>query len=106
MRILARFSVPHTPVVSLTTQSEFWQQLSVQVVLSVAILAALIAMGLYIIQRVRSNLHDARPSTSELLSKFRDLHSKGELNDEEFRTIKSTLGARLRDELKRNDEAG
>ena len=41
-----------------------------------------------------------------MLTKFRDLHSKGELSDEEFRTIKTKLADQLRAELKDTDETG
>ena len=68
--------------------------------------ALAIAVGAYVIAKLRPEPAQKEPESSELLSKFRDLHSRGELTDAEFRTIKTTLGARLQDELKDNGETG
>ena len=68
--------------------------------------AIAIAVGAYVIAKLRPKPAQQEPESSELLSKFRDLHSRGELTDAEFRTIKTTLGARLQDELKDNGETG
>jgi hypothetical protein len=38
--------------------------------------------------------HD-RPTTSDLLTKFRELHGRGSLSDDEYRTIKTKLAAHL-----------
>ncbi len=57
-----------------------------------ALVVALIVIGIYIAAGVRSMLADRGPDSSELLTNFRELHAKGELSDEEFRTIKSMLG--------------
>lgn len=40
--------------------------------------------------------------TSDLMSKFRDLHSEGGLSDEEFRNIKTKLAIELKSELNSN----
>jgi uncharacterized membrane protein len=71
-----------------------------------ALLAALLAVAGYVIGKVRAETVQKEPTASELMSKFRDLHSKGELSDAEFRTIKTALAARLQDELKDNGETG
>jgi len=42
--------------------------------------------------------------TSELLTNFREMHSKGELTDEEFRTIKAKLSIKLKEELRDSDD--
>ena len=65
-----------------------------------------IAVGAYLIGRIRAEPAQQEPDASELMSKFRDLHSKGELTDAEFRTIKTTLAARFEEELKDNGETG
>lgn len=77
-----------------------------QVVLLTAGLALLIVFGVYVVGKVRALLRDDGGSTNELLTNFRDLHSKGELDDEEFRTIKSMLADRFQHELKDTGKEG
>ena len=75
-------------------------------VLWAAILASLVAVAIYVIKKVRDKAVQKEPTASELLSKFRELHSRGGLSDAEFRTIKTTLAAQLQEELKDNGETG
>jgi hypothetical protein len=74
-----------------------------QLVIGVAILAILIAIGAYVVGKLRSQAVQKEPPTSELLTKFREMHSEGVLSDEEFRTIKTTLRDRLQNELNDHD---
>lgn len=71
-----------------------------------AVLAILLAIAGYIISKVRGKAVQQEPVASELLTKFRDLHSQGGLSDAEYRTIKTTLASRLEVELKDNGEKG
>jgi uncharacterized membrane protein len=75
-----------------------------QLILWSAVLAALVAVAAYVLGKVRGAALQKEPRASQLMSKFRDLHSRGALSDEEFRTIKTTLATRLQEELKDNDE--
>ena len=80
-----------------------------QLVLGVASLAVLVAigsMGIHLAGRIRAKAVQKEPSASELLTKFREMHSRGVLSDEEFRTIKTTLTERLQSELRNEDETG
>jgi hypothetical protein len=77
-----------------------------QLVIWAALGAVLIAVGVYVIKKIRAEVVQQEPTANELLSKFRDLHSQGELSDAEFRTIKTTLAARLQDELKDDGQTG
>ncbi len=61
-------------------------------------LAAVIAVGIYVIGKVRGEAAQQELGASELMSKFRELHSRGDLSDEEFRTIKTNLAAELQEE--------
>jgi uncharacterized membrane protein len=70
-----------------------------QLVVAVAILAAMVAIAVYAAGKIRGQAVQKEPPTSELLTKFRELHSQGMLSDEEFRTIKTTLTERLQREL-------
>jgi len=68
--------------------------------------AIVVAVAAYILGKIRAEPTQKEPSASELMSKFRDLHSQGELSDAEFRTIKTALAARLQEELKDNGDTG
>jgi len=73
-------------------------------VISLAILAIMIAVVWYVVSKIRAKPIQREPQASELLSKFREMHSQGGLTDAEFRTIKTTLVAQLEKELKDNSE--
>jgi len=68
--------------------------------------AIMIAVLAYIIGKIRAESTQQEPGASELMSKFRDLHSKGELSDAEFRTIKTALAVQMQEELKDNGDTG
>ncbi len=72
----------------------------------VAILAVLTAVAVFTIKNIRAKAVQQEPEASQLLSKFREQRSKGELSEEEFREIRATLAVRLKDELKDNGETG
>ena len=78
---------------------EFLESTAAKVTIMLAIIVALMVIGIYSIARVRSKLTATGPDSSNLLTNFRELHAKGELSDEEFRTIKSMLGERMQKEL-------
>jgi uncharacterized membrane protein len=59
----------------------------------------LTAIGIAIVRRFRDTGSDDAAESSELMTRFRDLHDQGGLSDEEFRTIKSKLATKLRVEL-------
>ena len=72
----------------------------------VVVLAVLLAVGVRLIGKIRAKTVQQEPMGSELMSKFREMHSRGELSDAEFRTIKTTLAAKLKEELNDNGETG
>jgi hypothetical protein len=71
-----------------------------------AVLALLTALAVYLVGRFRGHAGDEQPQASELLTNFRESHSRGELSDGEFRTIKTLLKGQLEDELKRASDTG
>jgi hypothetical protein len=79
---------------------KFLQSAEAQLVLWSAVGVALLVLAFYLIGRFRPGGKRETASASELIAKFRDLHAQGQLDDEEFRTIKTTLAARLSEELK------
>lgn len=64
----------------------------------------LIVIGAYIVSKWRGTIDEDNMTASELLTTFRELHSKGELSDEEFRTIKAKLAYELQKQLKNTDD--
>ncbi len=70
------------------------------------VLALLIASAIYLLRRFRGNEDEDQPTTSAMLTKFRELHDRGDLSDEEYRTIKTLLSERLQDELKDTSDKG
>jgi hypothetical protein len=77
-----------------------------QLVIWLVLLTVLIGVGKWGIGKLCANSVQQELTAGELLSKFRELHSQGELTDAEFRTIKATLAARLQQELKDNADKG
>lgn len=72
-----------------------------------SVLAILTAVAaIYVMRRVRSEETKSEPHASQLMAKFRQMHSEGVLSDEEFRTIKTTLTARFQEELKDSGQTG
>jgi uncharacterized membrane protein len=94
------------PRISRAGMSDQVLQTVKELVLWTAVGAVLVAVAVYVIGKIRAEAVQHEPTASELLSKFRDQHSKGELTDAEFRTIKTTLAARLQEELKDNGQKG
>ena len=83
-----------------------WVQHLAELAIWGAVLAACAAVAVYVIRKVRSDKEEEDLSASELMSKFRELHSRGVLSDAEFRTIKTSLVTRLREEIKDTAETG
>ena len=77
-----------------------------RLVILLALVMVLAAVAVYVIGKVRAASVQQECSASELLSKFREMHRQGHLSDEEFRTIKTALAPRLREELSDNGETG
>lgn len=82
----------------------FWQSPVLQAAVFVAIGAALTGIAFYWVGKWRGDAEQDRPEASELLTKFRELHARGSLSDEEFRTIKTKLAAQLEQELAARNE--
>jgi len=87
-----------------------WEQLRAlepeRFILALAILAIMTAIAAYVVSKIRTKTLQREPRASELLSKFREMHSRGVLTDAEFRTIKTALAEQLQKELNDNSERG
>ena len=77
-----------------------------QAALLFAAIFVMTAIGIAIVRRYRGGSAKDMSPSSEMMSKFRDLHAQGGLSDEEFRTIKTKLAQELKAELKDNSNAG
>ena len=79
-----------------------WLELAI----SLAILAMLVGVAAFVIRKTRAEPIQHDLSASEMLSKFRESHRRGDLNDAEFRTIKTTLAEQLQNELRDDGQTG
>jgi uncharacterized membrane protein len=69
-----------------------------------AAIFALLALAIAVLRRFRGGAADDRPTANELLTKFRELHARGGLSDDEYRTIKTKLAAQLQTELTHSEK--
>ena len=75
--------------------AEFFSHPLSQAALWFAAIFALLALSILILRRWRGGSADDRLSSSELLTKFRELHVRGSLSEDEYRTIKTKLATKL-----------
>ena len=64
------------------------------------------ALGLAVVRKLRGRADRDKNQSSELLTKFRELHAQGGLSDEEYRTIKTKLAAQFQMDLSDNSGTG
>ncbi len=84
----------------------FFEPVAVQLVLSLTGLIVLLIVARYVIGKIRPKPIQKEHMASEWLAKCGEMNSRGELTDEEFRTIKTTLTPRLQDELNDTGDKG
>ena len=77
-----------------------------QAVLWTSVLSVVVAVGCFIVQRFRDGAEENEVSASDLLTNFEEMHREGDLNESEYRTIKTALGAKLQKQLKDSDNKG
>ena len=75
-----------------------------QATLWFAVIFALSALAVLAVRKWRGGAYEAQPKASELLTKFRELHGRGSLSDDEYRTIKTKLARQVDAELKDSDQ--
>ena len=68
-----------------------------------AAIFALLALTFILMRKYRDRAANDRLEPSEMLTKFREVHSKGGLSDDEYRTIKTKLARQLEVELNSNE---
>jgi hypothetical protein len=75
-----------------------------QAALWFAAIFALSALAFVLLRRWRGSAYEAQPGPNEMLTKFRELHGRGTLSDDEYRTIKTKLARQVDAELKDSDK--
>ena len=75
-----------------------------EIMLWVAVGVVLLAVGVFIIRRFPKGEEGDKLVTSDMMDAFRDLHARGQLSDDEYRSIKTKLATRLKEELADPDE--
>jgi uncharacterized membrane protein len=59
-------------------------------------LALLVAFGAFLLRHFRDHQINPTSEDHDLMTNFREMHARGELSDEEYRTIRSKLSSKLR----------
>ncbi len=85
---------------------EFLLTTPAQLVIWTTVLLVLMTVGWYAVGRFRDRADDDRLTANELLTNFQELYHKGDINDAEYRTIKTALGTKLRSELEDPENKG
>jgi uncharacterized membrane protein len=86
---------------------DFLREPSTQQAIWLCILGIGMALGAYyLVGRLRGGAEEDQVNTSDMLTKFREMHASGVLSDEEYRTIKTNLSARLQNEIKDSERTG
>jgi uncharacterized membrane protein len=83
---------------------EFFSDPLLRAALWFAAIFALLALAVAVVRRWRGGSADDQPTSSELLTKFRDLHVRGTLSEDEYRTIKTKLATQLEAKLSDSDK--
>jgi hypothetical protein len=84
--------------------SELFRHPLSQAALWFAVIFALLALAVVALRRFRGSAAKGQPKASELLTKFREVHVRGGLSDDEYRTIKTKLAAQIESELKDSNQ--
>ena len=72
----------------------------------VVVLVVITIAGIHIVRRFRGRDEEDQPMASEMMTNFRELHSRGDLSDAEYRTIKTVLATKLREQINDTGEKG
>jgi uncharacterized membrane protein len=76
------------------------QETLAQIILWSAVLVGLVLIATLVVQKFRGGTADRGTVADEALSKFQEMHGRGDISDADYRKIKSVLGAQLHSELK------
>ncbi len=77
---------------------------SLELVVAIGVLLLITLLGFCLMRRLRDRAGDDEKHPDELITKFREMHSRGDLDETEYRTIKTVLASDIRNELSSNGE--
>jgi len=69
-----------------------------------AVIFALLALAVLAVRRWRDGSADDQQTSSQLMTKFREMHLRGSLSEDEYRTIKTKLAADIEAKLNDNNQ--
>jgi uncharacterized membrane protein len=78
----------------------------IQIGVMLLIMGLLAVFAVLVLRSFRGRNTDDEPATSRMLTNFEELHGRGVLSDQEFRTIKTVLASKLHDELSNTGDEG
>ena len=73
--------------------------------LGLAAILLVCAGGIGLIRRIRARTDGEKFTSSDILTRFRELHADGRLSDEEFQTIKNRLIEKLHSEINEDEQS-
>ena len=79
--------------------SDFLARPITQVVLWMAALMVLMAIGYSIVRRFRDRIDEDVQDPNEWLDNFREMHAEGDISEGEFRKVKTVLDEKVQQEL-------
>ena len=74
---------------------EILESPAARAVLGVTVLAILTTIAYYVVTNYRDRIDQDIPGPEEHLDNFQEIHSQGDISDEEFRTIETVLEQQL-----------
>ena len=86
--------------------AEFLDSDFARLVIGMTVVAMVSALGWYIVSKFRGGAGKEQPTNSEMLTNLQEMRLQGDVTEEEFRTIKSQLSARLKEELNDDKQQG
>lgn len=86
--------------------SEFLHTPTAQVILSLAVLAVFVVIGVYVVLRFRGFSDEDEQTAHKTYANFREMYEQGDISDAEFRKLKTALGKQMEEELSNTDDKG
>jgi len=75
-----------------------------QVMVWMGVLLGIVIIGVLVVQRFRGGRSQKGATAGELIESFQEMRTRGDLDDMDFRKIRTVLGAQLDSKLKEGNE--
>lgn len=86
---------------SAMTLGEFLESSTAQIVIGLAVVAALCAVGYYLLTNLRRSIREEDDLTGgTLMSQFETLRDEGQISEEEYQNVRARLRDRMMDHVK------